>query len=59
MRLWQERIRESSDLKCVKERDFWFRLGQNWGWDCFWSLDVDRVLYRKQGLPEFPTYSFC
>ena len=43
VRLWQERIRESSDTKCVKKRDFWFSVGQDWSWDSFWSLDVDRV----------------
>ena len=58
VRLWQERIRESSVPKCVKERDFWFSLGQNWGWDSFWSLDVDRVWYREQALPEFSSFSF-
>ena len=35
VRLWQERIRESSDPKCVAERDFWFSLGKDWGWNSF------------------------
>ena len=59
VRLWRERIRESSDPKCVKERDFWFSLSQDRGWNSFWSLNVDRVWYRKQALPKFPTNSFC
>ena len=59
MKLWQERIRDSSDPKFVKERDFCFSLGQDWGQDCFWFLDVDSVWYKKQALPEFPSFSFC
>ena len=59
VRLWQQRIKESSDTKCVKERDFWFSLGQACCWDSFWSLDVDRVWNRKQALPKFTTFSLC
>ena len=58
VRLWQERMRDSSDPKCLEERDFWFSLGMDWGWDSFWSLDVDRVWYRKQVLPDFSTFQF-
>ena len=58
VRLWQERIRESSDPKCVEERDFWVSLGMHCGWDSFWSLDVDRFWYRKQVLPDFSTFQF-
>ena len=58
VRLWQERIRDSSDPKCVEESDFWFSLGMDWGWDSFWSLDVDRVWYRKQVLPDISTFQF-
>ena len=58
VRLWQERIRRSSDPKCVEERDFWFSVGMDWGWDSFWSLDVDRVWYRKQVLPDISTFQF-
>ena len=43
VRLWQERIRESSDPKCVEEKNFSFSLGMNWSWDSFWSLDVYRL----------------
>ena len=59
VRLWKERIRESSHPKCVEERDFWFALVPDCGWDSFWSLNVDRVWYKKQALPEFPPYSLC
>ena len=59
MRVWQEGIRESSDPKCVKEKDLRFSLGQGWAWDSFWFLNVVRVWYRKQALPEFPSSSFC
>ena len=31
VRLWQEWIRESSDPKYVKERNFWIFLVQDWG----------------------------
>ena len=58
VRLWQERIRESFDPKCVEERDFWFSLSMDWGWDSFWSLDVDRLWYREQVLPDFSTFQF-
>ena len=55
VRLWEERTRQSSNTKCVEERDAWFSIGMDWGWYFFWSLYVDRVWYRMQVLHNFST----
>lgn len=46
VRLWQERYLEYPSERAVRERDFWFKLGFDWGWDSLWSLDVERKVKK-------------
>ena len=57
VRLWQERYRECPCKVCEEEMNFWFFLGQDWGWDAWWSLDVIRKVRKERNYPPIPDFS--
>ena len=41
--------------------NFWFSMGQDWGWDAWWSLDVIRKVRKERRyplIPDFFTFTF-
>jgi len=36
---WGERCRVCDCEDCLSQKNFWFKLGLDWGWDSRWSLD--------------------
>ena len=54
VRLWQERYRECPCKVCEEEMNFWFSLGQDWGWDAWWSLNVIRKVWKAGRYPRIP-----
>ena len=61
MRLWQERYRKCLYEVCEEEMNFWFSLGQNCGWDAWWSLYVIRKVRKERNYPpvaDFSTFTF-
>ena len=40
--LWGEKYREDRSVFSLKQRNFWFSLGFEWGWDTLRDLKVDR-----------------
>ena len=61
VRLWLERYRECPCKVCEEEMNVWVSLGQDWGWDAWWSLDVIRKVRKERNyapIPDFSTFTF-
>ena len=56
VRLWQERYRECPCKVCEEEMNFWFSLGQDWGWNAWWFMDVIRRVRKERNYPPIPDF---
>ena len=56
VRLWQERYRECPCKGCEEQMNFRFSLGQDCGWDAWWSLDVIRKVRQERNYPPNPDF---
>ena len=57
VRSWQERYRVCLCEVCEQEMNLWFSLGQDWGWDAWWSLEVIRKVREERNYPPIPDFS--
>ena len=57
VRLWQERYRKCPCKVCEEGMNFWFALGQDWGWDAWWFLDVISKVRKERNYPTIPDFS--
>ena len=56
VRLWQERYSEYPCKVCEERKNFWFSLGQDWGCDAWWSLDVISNVRKERNYPPIPYF---
>ena len=57
VRLWQESYGECPCKVCEEEMNLWFSLGQDWGLDAWWSLNVIRKVRKERNYPPIPDFS--